>query len=156
MKTFATAEVCHDEVTSTDGRRHARAGVCRSDARIVPGGGDRPGAVLSSVAGSDHGRRDSGVYGASLTRPPAVVEHVQHRGVRAAVLLSHHVEARPHDVHDSLAAPVWEVADGPESRGSPAAADARHDAETPNDAHDLVCRGPAVERSPAPPGTPYR
>ena len=156
MTTFETAEVCHDEVTSTDGRRHARAGVSGPDARIVSLGGDRARALLSSVAGSDLRCGGPSVPGASDSGAAAGVEHLQHRRAWSAVLLSHHAEARPHHVLDSVTAAVGEVAVRAQPRGGAAAADARDHSDLSDDADDLVCLRPAAERSAAPAGAPYR
>ena len=81
-------------------------GFAEPDARIVSVGGDGTGPVLSAVARSDFRRRGAGVSRPPASRSAAVVEYVQRRRERAAVLLSHDAEARPHDVHDSVAAPT--------------------------------------------------
>ena len=79
-------------------------GLAEADARVVSVGGHRPGRVLSSIARSDFRRGGAGVSRAPDARAPTVLEYVQRRRPRVAVFLSHHVEARPHDVHDSDAA----------------------------------------------------
>ena len=96
------------ESATTDGRGHGRrvglpSGRARSYLWAVTGLGR--GSIGGHLIGFPT-RRCRRIWSHLIARPATVVEYLQRRRARAAVLLPHDAEARPHDVHHSGTAPA--------------------------------------------------
>ena len=114
------------------------------EAYLASGAGAR--AALSPVAGSDHRGGGAGLPAGSAAGAPARVEYRQHRGARAAVLLSRDAEARPGGVFDSRRTAAGQGTAHSEHRGRPADSGGDVQSQAPRDAGDRVRGGPARQR----------